>query len=253
MIREGPSVDESGRALRAQGSAWVRVAAWALFAALLAIYLFAPLWMLVILPAAYWGYVRFLYPFARARPKGYLVGMAQLGTGVAWGLTLVFVCLSISASPRIEQPSLAQVVLIALFATCEEVLWRGIVLAEVELHLGSRWALIASSAAFALWHPGLGPSLLGHLAEGCAYGAAYLASRRLWFSIGMHAAVNSMLFLAEDRRGTVLAYVVLQSLTTAVILGVARTKRRLAKGSSLRVALRRTTGAQGNPFDRGRA
>lgn len=251
MTAERFSVGDDHPPLRLRGLACVRVCAWGLIAALMTIYIFSPWWTLLILPAVYWGYLRYMYPFVSSRPKRHLIGIAELGMGVGWGLCVVLLCLSVVGSLRFERASLAQLALIGLFATCEEILWRGMVLAEIELHLGSLWALVLSSTGFALLHLSLGPSLIGQLAAGFAYGSAYLASGRLWSSVGMHAAVNCMLFMAVQRDGTLLPYIVLQMLAAAAMLAVARARGGLKGRSCRRLVPRQAAEAQENTADRG--
>ena len=77
----------------------------------------------------------------------------------------------------------------------EEILFRGIVLRQLEAWLGSWIALALSSALFGALHimnPGASwfSSLAIAVEAGILLGAAYLLTRRLWLAIGIHAAWN---------------------------------------------------------------
>ncbi len=83
----------------------------------------------------------------------------------------------------------------ALYALAEEPIFRGLVLRYWETKLGSWWALLLSSALFAALHF-RGPSSWGALfLGGAVFGAAYLLTRRLWLSIGLHAGCNAVMQL----------------------------------------------------------
>ncbi len=77
----------------------------------------------------------------------------------------------------------------------EEVLFRGILLRQLE-RLGGTWvALAVSSAVFGAIHlSNPDATLTGAVAialeAGILLGAAYLITRRLWFAVGLHAAWN---------------------------------------------------------------
>ena len=77
----------------------------------------------------------------------------------------------------------------------EEILFRGIVLRQLEAWLGSWIALALSSALFGGLHimnPGATwfSSVAIAVEAGILLGAAYLLTRRLWLAIGIHAAWN---------------------------------------------------------------
>ena len=82
-----------------------------------------------------------------------------------------------------------------LSGTFEEVLFRGIILRQLEPLIGTWGALVATSAFFggahlinpdATWFAALTIAL----EAGILLGAAYLLTRRLWLAIGIHAAWN---------------------------------------------------------------
>lgn len=75
-------------------------------------------------------------------------------------------------------------------AFAEEALNRGILLRYLELKIGGVRALVASSVVFGLLHIlDAHMDLVGIIQitlAGFAFGAAYLLTRRLWMSIGLH-------------------------------------------------------------------
>ena len=83
----------------------------------------------------------------------------------------------------------------AAVAFREEMLFRGIVQRVSEERLGSGLALALAAAWFGFMHadnPNAGPfdGLMIALFGGVLLGACYLATRRLWLAIGVHAAWN---------------------------------------------------------------
>lgn len=82
----------------------------------------------------------------------------------------------------------------AMIALIEEVVFRGVLQRIPERSLGSRVALILSSLLFALAHlPNENITALAvanTFLAGLMFGAAFLATRRLWLAIGMHFAWN---------------------------------------------------------------
>ncbi len=75
----------------------------------------------------------------------------------------------------------------------EELAFRGILLGQFERSLGSIWALVISSVIFGAMHipnphATLVTGLIITVEAGSLLGAAYLATRSLWFPIGLHAA-----------------------------------------------------------------
>jgi membrane protease YdiL (CAAX protease family) len=84
-------------------------------------------------------------------------------------------------------PALAgQVAVLGLWAANEEVIWRRVLLGEL-LPTGVVPAVAASTAGFALLHRG---EPLYHLATGCLFGTAYLATGVLAASIAAHWTYN---------------------------------------------------------------
>jgi membrane protease YdiL (CAAX protease family) len=88
----------------------------------------------------------------------------------------------------------SEMILVAFF---EEILVRGIVLQALERRLGSPGAVLASSLLFGVLHiPNAGATMLSTLnvtVAGVMFGAAFIATRRLWLCIGLHLAGTSRL------------------------------------------------------------
>lgn len=83
----------------------------------------------------------------------------------------------------------------ALSGVAEELLFRGVLLRQLERMVGTWWALALTSAFFGAAHLGNpGATWFAALAialeAGVLLGAAYLATRRLWLAIGIHGAWN---------------------------------------------------------------
>ena len=120
-----------------------------------------------------------------------------------------------------------------LFALCEEVIWRGIVLRLLSPRLGSLLALFLSAVAFAVWHERWNaPSLIELTLSGLLFGAAYLCTRRLWLSFGLHAGWNLGLnvYIEGGPQGSpsgFLATAAAQLVVIAVLLVIAHRRGRL--------------------------
>jgi membrane protease YdiL (CAAX protease family) len=77
----------------------------------------------------------------------------------------------------------------------EEILFRGVLFKVMEEYIGSWWALVVSALVFGLGHL-LNPdaNIVSALAivagPSVLLAAAYILTRRLWFSIGIHFAAN---------------------------------------------------------------
>jgi membrane protease YdiL (CAAX protease family) len=146
-------------------------------------------------------YVRKIEKRAMSEFSGPGVGR-ELGAGLALGTLLflatigiVAVCggyqLSGSGSLVAMTKSFTEMVFVALI---EEILFRGVIFRLSERSLGSWVALAISSVIFALAHlPNDGITALAvanTAVAGLTFGAAYLATRRLWLAIGLHFAWN---------------------------------------------------------------
>jgi hypothetical protein len=77
----------------------------------------------------------------------------------------------------------------------EEIVFRGVILRQLERLVGTWWALVLTSAFFGAAHLGNeGATWFAALAiameAGILLGAAYLLKRRLWLAVGIHSAWN---------------------------------------------------------------
>ncbi len=130
--------------------------------------------------------------------------LRALGRGAALGALLISLTVGLLAIPgwyRITGANWAPLQLlrdIALFlavAVFEETLFRGLLFRIVEEWLGS-WVALAVSAGFFgiahLFNPAAtaGSALAIALEAGVLLGGAYMATRNLWFPIGIHWAWN---------------------------------------------------------------
>ena len=127
----------------------------------------------------------------------------ELGAGVVAGAALAAAVFATLAALQVFELQgryplsaaatdvLAEMVLVAFF---EEILVRGIVLAALAPRLGGLGAVLASSLLFGLAHlPNGGATVLSTLnvcLAGVLFGAALLATGRLWLPIGLHLAWN---------------------------------------------------------------
>ena len=150
----------------------------------------------------YWVFVRLI----ERRPvhELSLTGMGrELGLGILVGIGLCVLCfaiLMVLGVYRIDGVNPVLVVLPALgmaitSGVLEELMWRGGLFRIVEEWLGSWIALAVSALVFGLSHYGNEPGALwGSLAitieAGLLLAAAYMVTRRLWISIGLHMAWN---------------------------------------------------------------
>jgi len=154
--------------------------------------------------AAYGGYAFYLRRIEGRAPGelGGPAGLRELGAGLGLGAALFLAALGLlaaggnyritgTASAAVLLTSGAEMVFVALV---EEILFRGVLYRLPERALGTRLALVVSSAIFALAHlPNEGVTLLAVLntaLAGLLFAAAYLATRRLWLPIGAHFAWN---------------------------------------------------------------
>jgi membrane protease YdiL (CAAX protease family) len=133
-------------------------------------------------------------------------GLLGLGVGILLYLLPLLAALTLGHARATSSLSLADlryaVVPGTLYAFAEEPIYRGLLLRYSELKVGSWWALLVSSVVFAALHF-RGPSSWGELILGGAvFGAAYLLTRRLWLSIGLHAGWDSMVTLVNAQHLT---------------------------------------------------
>ncbi|HMK91589.1 MAG TPA: CPBP family intramembrane glutamic endopeptidase [Thermoleophilia bacterium] len=157
----------------------------------------------VVVPVAV--YVVFVLATERRAPRelgGGWRGLGELGLGGLIGLGLfaaIVGVLALAGSYHVLGERSWLTVQWSLFAAAaafrEELMFRGVVLRISEERFGTWIALALSSLWFGLAHannPGatIVDSLMVALFGGLLLGAAYLATRRLWLAIGIHAMWN---------------------------------------------------------------
>lgn len=182
------------------------VGAFGFFAVLMCVYAaYLPTALYPLVPIAYWYFVHAYEGRTCRELGGRLLGAREFGVGLA----VAMLCVAVPALAVVplgyrghvlvgSGAAVGALISGLLVAFAEETLCRGILLRYVELRLGSVWALVISSTVFGLLHVfethmdliGVIQITLG----GFAFGAAYLLTRRLWLSIGLHAGT----FLAID-------------------------------------------------------
>ena len=138
--------------------------------------------------------------------KGGLSAAGLCALGVSVGVAVTVIRAEIAAATDllrlvgsvdwhgVSSITLGAVVLLVGAAIFEEILYRGVILRYSELWLGSWLALGLSSLLFAAAHSvgaAQSPGLFAQRATaGLVFGAAYLLTRRLWLSIGIHIGLN---------------------------------------------------------------
>ena len=159
--------------------------------------------LLVVVPTLiYWAFVR-LSERRRVRELGGgLRGLAEGGAGMLLGAGLFAAIVGILALAGAYDVLGGQAWIVvqwslpaAAVAFREELLYRGVIQRIGEERLGSWLALLLAAVWFGLAHSdnpnaGLADGLMVALFGGGLLGAAYLATRRLWLAIGIHAAWN---------------------------------------------------------------
>jgi membrane protease YdiL (CAAX protease family) len=153
--------------------------------------------------ALYAGYVRLIERRRLVELGGGRGAAGELAGGFAVGLGLFVVAaglLVLCGVGRIERgdggAAIAPWLLwVAGTATAEEIVFRGVMFRIVEERLGSWIALAISALLFGGLHAGnanatVASSLAIALEAGVLLAAAYMASRRLWLPIALHAGWN---------------------------------------------------------------
>ena len=198
--------------------------------------------LVCLLPLAYWAFVHFAERRRCYELRGGLGAFALGAVGVAWGAALAFIP---PASLALGSETLwltARTAALFLLWLGEELIWRGLLLRVLEPRIGSALALAATSIAFAAWHLTGDPFFLVELtAAGTMAGAAYLYTRRLWMSVGLHVGWNLVVVYTPDSRSLLsyLAVLLLQLLTTVTLLLLARRRARLVRAPWLKGAWRK--------------
>ena len=199
-------------------------------------------WGLVWACSAVFAYGAFVHLAERRRCDELRGGRRALGEGVvglAWGAfmsvadPLVTAAVVPGAVLQVAHVSLLMATATFVYALCEELIWRGLLLRFLEPRIGSGLALAATAIGFAVWHLTSSPYYLIDLAAaGALFGAAYLCTRRLWMSIGLHTGWNLAVdaLATQDGMTTLLSFAVvflLHVLATTVLLIVAHRRGRL--------------------------
>jgi membrane protease YdiL (CAAX protease family) len=151
-------------------------------------------------PVVFVGYILFVHRVEHRRCRelrGGLRAVGECGLGLVLGALWWFVPFAAAfAASRAYSTSLTLADLryaiapVALVAFAEEPMDRGLLLRYSELRLGSLWAIAISSVIFAAGHLGSLFILADMAMVGAVLGAAYVLTRRLWLSIGIHAGNN---------------------------------------------------------------
>lgn len=152
--------------------------------------------------AAYWAFVRYV----ERRPAteiGTRKAGLELAAGLAFGVGLfsvvaavLWLCGAYTVVGTNPMSVLLPIVAISIISgVTEEILLRGVIFRITEEGLGTILALIISALIFGFLHganPGatLASSVAIALEAGLLLGMTYVLTRRLWLSIGLHAAWN---------------------------------------------------------------
>lgn len=158
--------------------------------------------MVVLALAVYWAFVRFVEvrPVSELSTAG---GRTEFAMGLLMGFGLysaTILVLFILGYYRVEglkpwQVMLPVIPLAISSAFLEELIYRGVLFRVAEEYLGSWIALIATSAFFGARHLGnpdatmIGAVFIA-IEAGVLLAAAYMLTRRLWLSIGLHMSWN---------------------------------------------------------------
>jgi membrane protease YdiL (CAAX protease family) len=137
---------------------------------------------------------------------GGLRGLTELVAGVVAGAACIVATSAIvlGTVPSLQGFYLSWVIQWTYYVLIEEMIFRGLLLRGLDRATGSVLALVLSSVVFALAHHVYAPTpLIFHAAVGAFVGTAFLYTRRLWLSVGVHAGINLAL-IATGLAGTAL-------------------------------------------------
>ena len=164
----------------------------------------ALLWVLAGM-VTYIGYVRWQERRRTHELSGGSLALGQAAVGVLFGLAFpasivtfylvsglaLFMGVKTWHTFSLTLGAIAIAVAVPVF---EELAFRGVILRYIELGLGSWPALALSAFLFAAYHSvgqyQTGSEFGSRLLVGLMLGAAYLITRRLWLSIGLHIGLN---------------------------------------------------------------
>lgn len=131
---------------------------------------------------------------------GILIGGLMISAAAAVALLAGWVSFEGFRWEQVGEPAwgldvLNMFLLFLLTGITEELQFRGYIMQNIEEGLGTRWAVLLSSAIFALLHfanPGASQAapLLGLYLAGIFFAFAYLRTRTLWLATGLHIGWN---------------------------------------------------------------
>lgn len=241
------AMTESAGDTRAQGTRsprlWVLLA-W--FVTLNAMYMFLPGWWVASVPFAYWAFAQHVEHRRLDELGGGGWAIVELLAGLAWGCFIVVVSVASGSGGHLDLAYLSTGLAagVVFYAACEELIWRGLLVRQLDARIGSLWAIGISSVAFALAHGPLSPwAVVVYTVDGIVFGAAYLVTGRLWLSIGVHAAANLAVEVAFPGVVRFLPFVGLQLAAAVLLLILAHKRGRLHRRSSAGCRRARTAGA----------
>jgi len=243
--RRGAWHAQTRRPLASQGwaaSPWPRVGLWAALgcAGLLdGIYWYTGgdwFWLAPAVPLTYLAYVHFVERRTAVELGGGLPrATLAIVAGAAAGFVLSVLTWLPETGPFAQGGFLAPdaltaelVIATSLWALCEEVIWRGLLLRSIETRLGSGLALVVTALTFAVWHWRWDYyAFLDLIMAGALFGALFLLTRRVWLPTGVHAGYNLALWAwTQPETWWSATYELILMLEGAAILGALLLARR---------------------------
>ena len=207
----------------------------ACFVTLNALYMPFPWWVNLAVPLVYWAFARYVQRRRLDEFRGGWWAVSELAIGLAWGC-LVHVAATAPMGPiRMDfaYVATASALAVVLWAACEELIWRGLLLAQLEVRLGSLLALVIAAAVFSLVHLSLTPiDLIIFFLDGIVFGAAFILTRRLWLPIGIHAALNLTVPMIAGPQMNYALFIGLQVAAAVMLLVIAKKRGRVLKRES---------------------
>lgn len=122
----------------------------------------------------------------------------------------------------LEYPLVCNLLLMCVAApVCEEIMFRRLILDRLRPY-GDAFAVLASALAFGLMHGNLSQFLYA-FTLGCVFGYVALRTGRIWYTILLHALINSisaLLLPLAQQRGETAVGVLSLAILAAVLLGI---------------------------------
>ena len=122
----------------------------------------------------------------------------------------------------LEYPLVCNLLLMCVAApVCEEIMFRRLILDRLRPY-GDAFAVVASALAFGLMHGNLSQFLYA-FTLGCVFGYVALGTGRIWYTILLHALINSisaLLLPLAQQRGETAVGVLSLAILAAVLLGI---------------------------------